>query len=473
MPAPMKSKPSISSLSEGRGLHPCRQSIKISKSSRFDVKMSQQAVLEPSVKKHEDVSCWDMVSEEFDYEDLLSGANLQYQSPITSCGSSLAGRSGLLSSTCSPMLETIFSPTLELDDVHSKPLIHNNSDTNIEHLDVTHDERDDGGITSSNHLTSDMADFSISDIGVSNLDFDENSGNGDSIAGTHFPDYEFAGRNVAFELAEGYMILPFLEESMETSHTHDGESAEEAVVNSDDACLYLAIQQVKPSHEKINEDYCSGERDEVDGFDPHLFLRNLPELSEVVPAVWPMLLPKETRKTKPVTLVLDLDETLVHSTLDYCEDADFTFSVYFNMKEHTVYVRQRPHLRIFLERVAELFEVIVFTASQSIYAAQLLDKLDPDKQLISRRVYRESCIFFDGSYMKDLTVLGLDLAKVAIIDNSPQVFRLQVNNGIPIQSWFDDPSDCALIQLIPFLETLAEADDVRPIIANRFNNNEQ
>lgn len=68
-----------------------------------------------------------------------------------------------------------------------------------------------------------------------------------------------------------------------------------------------------------------------------------------------------------------------------------------------------------------MFEVVIFTASQSIYAEQLLDILDPEGNIISRRVYRESCIFSDGSYTKDLTVLGLDLAKVAIVDNSPQV----------------------------------------------------
>lgn len=53
-----------------------------------------------------------------------------------------------------------------------------------------------------------------------------------------------------------------------------------------------------------------------------------------------------------------------------------------------------------------------------------------------------------------------------------QVFCLQVNNGIPINSWFDDPSDSALISLLPFLETLVNADDVRPIIAQRFGNKE-
>lgn len=117
-------------------------------------------------------------------------------------------------------------------------------------------------------------------------------------------------------------------------------------------------------------------------------------------------------------------ETLVHSTLDHCDDADFTFPVSFNMKEHIVYVKKRPHLHVFLGKVAEMFKIIVFTASQSIYAEQLLDILDPNQNIISRRAYRESCIFADGSYTKDLTVLGIDLAKIAIIDNSPQVLLL-------------------------------------------------
>ena len=69
----------------------------------------------------------------------------------------------------------------------------------------------------------------------------------------------------------------------------------------------------------------------------------------------------------------------VHSTLDGSDAADFKFTVKFNAGEHSVAVRQRPFLFEFLERVAQLFEVVVFTASQKVYAEQLLDILDPKR----------------------------------------------------------------------------------------------
>ncbi|XP_042492891.1 CTD small phosphatase-like protein 2-A isoform X2 [Macadamia integrifolia] len=382
----------------------------------------------------------------------------------------------LESPTCPSNLETIFSPGLEPNDVHCIPEVHNCNAGSDEVPDVPHlvaDESDDGSSSSSDYQTCNVSDFFISDMSLAGLSFDGDIGFDDVAEANSSLGYSCTDSDMMSDITERYIILPFLEETAGPSNTPHGEVCEEVVTNSDDSCLYLAIHQMKACDQEPDVNSHSVDLDKGNSFEPHLFTENLHDLSDVVTSFRPMLLPKETRKRKSVTLVLDLDETLVHSTLEQCEDADFTFQVFFNMKENTVYVRQRPYLRTFLERVADMFEVVVFTASLSSYAEELLNILDPEGKFISRRAYRESCIFSDGSYTKDLTVLGVDLAKVAIIDNSPQVFQLQVNNGIPIKSWFDDPSDRALISLLPFLETLVDADDVRPIIAERFGNKEE
>ncbi|XP_022951091.1 CTD small phosphatase-like protein 2 isoform X2 [Cucurbita moschata] len=257
---------------------------------------------------------------------------------------------------------------------------------------------------------------------------------------------------------------------------HNGDLGD-AGLSSEVSAIYLAMRNSKlecvdeHAHDTMAAEVHvqDDEYEEIDDFDPYFFIKNLPDLSAVVPTYRPMLLPKQTRSCPSTTLVLDLDETLVHSTLEPCVDADFTFPVNFNLQEHTVYVRCRPYLRDFMEAVAQHFEIIIFTASQSIYAEQLLNVLDPKRKIFRHRVFRESCVFVDGNYIKDLSVLGRDLARVIIVDNSPQAFGFQVDNGIPIESWFDDRSDRELLLLLPFLETLMGVEDVRPLIAQKFN----
>ncbi|GBF96922.1 CTD small phosphatase [Raphidocelis subcapitata] len=218
------------------------------------------------------------------------------------------------------------------------------------------------------------------------------------------------------------------------------------------------------------------EEEDEEWFDPLLFISRLPPAAPPGCARPGTLLPRRTRACKQKTLVLDLDETLVHSTLDGApgsESADFHFPVLFNGAEHMVHVRMRPHMHEFLERAAELFEVVVFTASQKVYAEKLLNILDPQRRLIRHRIYRDSCVFVEGNYLKDLSGLGRDLAHTAIVDNSPQAFGFQVDNGIPIESWYDDEADTELVQLLPLLGQLAEASDVRPLLRERFRMRER
>ncbi|CAH0056733.1 unnamed protein product [Clonostachys solani] len=153
-------------------------------------------------------------------------------------------------------------------------------------------------------------------------------------------------------------------------------------------------------------------------------------------------------------LVLDLDETLVHSSFKILHQADFTIPVEIEGNYHNVYVIKRPGVDEFMRRVGELYEVVVFTASVSKYGDPLLDQLDIHK-VVHHRLFRESCYNHQGNYVKDLSQVGRDLKDTIIIDNSPTSYIFHPQHAVPISSWFSDAHDNELLDLIPVLEDLA------------------
>ena len=175
------------------------------------------------------------------------------------------------------------------------------------------------------------------------------------------------------------------------------------------------------------------------------------------------LLPNKTDNRK--TLVLDLDETLIHSAFEpFIPRDDITLRMKMKDNDIIIHVLKRPYLDEFLNIVTQKYEVVIFTASISDYANPLLDQLDPMKK-ISHRLFREHCTKADnGLFIKDLNRLGRDLKNVIIIDNNPVSFIANKANGLPILTWHSIQSDNELIKLIPLLTYLSNVDDIRPII---------
>lgn len=142
------------------------------------------------------------------------------------------------------------------------------------------------------------------------------------------------------------------------------------------------VDEVEPLDDVLVEDDGSsqgsgeGGEDDEDEFNPYAFIASLPSyelVSHNTPKV--ALPPKEV--DHPISLVLDLDETLVHCTVEPVDDADLIFPVVFHGMTYQVHVRLRPHLMEFLKKIQGKYEVIVFTASQKVYANELLNLLDP------------------------------------------------------------------------------------------------
>ena len=160
------------------------------------------------------------------------------------------------------------------------------------------------------------------------------------------------------------------------------------------------------------------------------------EIDLLPPVTVPFLPPSENKSD--FTLVLDLDETLVH----YVEsDTDPKLLI-------------RPGVQKFLQEMSEIYEVVIFTAAMQDYADWVLDQLDKNSW-ITHRLYRQHTSIENGVFIKDLSKLGRDLNKTIIVDNVAENFQKQPENGILIKSWYDDPNDDALFELGPLLKMIA------------------
>lgn len=138
-----------------------------------------------------------------------------------------------------------------------------------------------------------------------------------------------------------------------------------------------------------------------------------------------------TRLTQK-TLVIDLDETLIHSlakggrmSSGHMVEVKLNTTVGYGGAtlgpQHPIlyYVHKRPHCDDFLKKVCKWYNLVVFTASVQEYADPVIDWLEQERKFFSARYYRQHCTFRNGAYIKDLSSVEPDLSRVMILDNSP------------------------------------------------------
>eukprot|EP00470_Lotharella_oceanica_P013829 CAMPEP_0170199306 /NCGR_PEP_ID=MMETSP0040_2-20121228/69266_1 /TAXON_ID=641309 /ORGANISM="Lotharella oceanica, Strain CCMP622" /LENGTH=309 /DNA_ID=CAMNT_0010449413 /DNA_START=2971 /DNA_END=3900 /DNA_ORIENTATION=- len=199
-----------------------------------------------------------------------------------------------------------------------------------------------------------------------------------------------------------------------------------------------------------------------------------------------MLPPPPRKSMKLITVVLDMDETLLHSEFETLNnsfrqsedrkvvgdakvpDMEFIMKLDGGARAERVRVFKRPGLDSFLEWLHEKFEIVVFTAAIPEYASPVLDFIDP-KGRIAHRLYRSSTCTFNGQpYVKDISQLGRAMERVVLVDNNPLAMIACPDNAIPIASYFDEDGDRELQAMAKLLSELLLYPDVRPFLRKKF-----
>ncbi|MBX7172829.1 MAG: HAD family hydrolase [Pyrinomonadaceae bacterium] len=171
-------------------------------------------------------------------------------------------------------------------------------------------------------------------------------------------------------------------------------------------------------------------------------------------------------------LILDLDETLVYATEEKLErQEDFTVGEYF--------VYKRPHLQEFIEFCVENFGIAVWTSSSHNYATKIVEEIFPNLTELKFFWSRLRCtIRYDEELqenyfekmMSKVRNRKYDLAKVIVVDDSPEKLRNSYGNLVRIKPFFGDNEDNELQKLMVYLQRLRDAENIRKIEKRMWQN---
>lgn len=195
-----------------------------------------------------------------------------------------------------------------------------------------------------------------------------------------------------------------------------------------------------------------------------------------------LLPPKSEEDMHKNTLVVDIDETLVHSSFAPMTTPDFVFpfkpenqdtiNTKKNAKEDAndpqlvISVRVRPYTYQFINELSKYYEIIIFSNFGKNYTDEILSHIDPNHK-VKYTLYQDSILEFNGTPVKDLSLLGRDLNKTIIIDNNQASYLLQPYNAIQISTWYRNKKDVELLKIMEFLIENYEVTDIYSILVQK------
>ena len=135
----------------------------------------------------------------------------------------------------------------------------------------------------------------------------------------------------------------------------------------------------------------------------------------------------KNKNQKKYTLVLDLEETLVH------------------IKQSGECIL-RPGLYQFLKDIKPYYELVSFSNESKYSSEPIIDIIEEKKKLFDYNLYREHLTFIGKEFIKDLSKLGRDIKKIIIVDNISNNFKLSPENGIQILPFFGENNNDNILE---------------------------
>ena len=166
----------------------------------------------------------------------------------------------------------------------------------------------------------------------------------------------------------------------------------------------------------------------------------------------------ENKNKKKFSLVISLDETLIHFKEDEIDN-------------NKGVIQLRPGIVEFFDSIKPYYEIIVFSSGNKKYNDLIINSVDEINRYIDYSLWRDHCLVISNDFVKDISRIGRPINRIIIVDNIPQNYRLHKENGINIKSFYgDNPNDKILLSLSKILIQIGlNEEDAREGIKKYWN----